>query len=561
MLKKTAIYLSDHPFIKHLAFLAIAIMAIWVNGYYFGTFDQSMHIPFLNKIIHPELYPNDSFLNMRSYHFSYFWFFFIPMAREDLLQVSMFLVHILTVYGTVWMFWALSEILFSNPLANLMVVVALIFPHLGFPGFQIIEFSLLNRTFALPFILGSIWLYLKDKRILAYLLLGLMLNIHAVYVIYVLCMFLLHEALTFNKSNWWEVPLGLGIFSLMGLPVLIWRMQTGNGIDLTLRPDLLSLASNSLLYTVYYPIGPFSHMIGNFLAGLGTVWAFTLGYRQAGQSSKHQTMKHFILAIGILFMVAVITSYLLPITILLQFQILRAGVFLLYFGVLYLSYFLAVKKDDAKLGKPWFTILAFSFIFLITPLITIFLWLLSKALIKSKIKPAWLALLLLVIQIVTVFIGLHSRLWSPGFQIHGPHSNWQDVQVWAQHNTSVDAGFITPPHLFGHYISDWRVFSQRATLVSIAESMEIPFNPNYLDDFKSHFSAVAPGAIESFNGNFVRSMDVTKEKFYTNSTLDLIEIACQYGLDFLVVEKTHPYPFVERYRNNGFIVYQMPACP
>jgi hypothetical protein len=561
MLTKIGKYLANHPLHKHLLFIILAVLTVWINGYHFGTFDQVVHIPFLKKTINPSLYPNDPFLDLRNYHFSYFWYFFIPLFKAGMLEQSMFLVHILTVYGTFWMFWALSEVLFGDSRTNLLVTLALIFPHMGFPGFQIIEFSLLNRTFALPFILGSIWLYLKERRFLAFFLVGLMLNIHAVYAVYVLCMFLLNETLTFKKSTWWKPFINLGIFILAGLPVLIWRIQTGSGVGLSLRPDLLSLAAHSLLYTVYYPIGPFSFMIGNFLAGIGTIWAFILGYRQAAPSPKHQTMKNFVIAIGILLLVAVVNSYLLPITILLQFQILRVGVFLLYFGMLYLSHFLCSKEKNNELETQWFLVLALSFVILITPLIVILVWLAVKALKKRRTSPGWLVPIVIAFQIVTIIIGLGSGLWSPGFHVSGPRSAWQDIQVWAKDNTPLEAGFITPPHLFGHYTPDWRVFSERSTIVSIAESMELPFHPAYMEEFKSRFNTVVPNAIEAFNGNYMHTLKITEEKFYANKSSDLIRIACQFKLTYLVVESQHPYPFEERYQNGQFILYQMPPCP
>lgn len=561
MPNKIGKHLANHPLHKHLLFIVLAVLTVWINGYHFGTFDQVIHIPFLKKTINPGLYPNDPFLELRNYHFSYFWYFFIPLFEAGVLEESLFLVHILTVYGTFWMFWALSEVLFGDPRSNLLVTLALIFPHLGFPGFQIIEFSLLNRTFALPFILGSILLYLKNKRFLAFLLLGLILNIHAVYAVYVLCMYLLNETLTFKKSEWWNPFINLGIFMLAGLPVLIWRIQTGSGIDLSLRPDLLSLAANSLLYTVYFPIGPFSFMIGNFLAGIGTLWAFVLGYRQAAPSPKHRTMKNFVIAIGILFMAALINSYILPITILLQFQILRAGVFLLYFGMLYLSNFLSSKEKINELETQWFLVLSLSFMILITPLVVVLLWLAVKTLMKRRTRPGWLVAIVIAFHILTIFIGLDSGLWSPGFHSSGPNSAWQDIQAWAKDNTPLDAGFITPPHLFGHYTPGWRVFSERSTIVSIAESMELPFNPAYMEDFKSRFNAVVPNAIEVFNGNYTHTIKITEEKFYANSSSDLTKIACQFKLAYLVVEKQHPYPFKEQYRNEQFILYQLPQCP
>jgi hypothetical protein len=560
MLKRPSAYLSDHPLWKHTVFLVLAIITIWVNGYHFGTFDQFAHIPFLKKTINPDLYSGDVFINMRDYHFSYFWFLFFPMARAGLLEESMFLIHLLTVYGTIRMFWSLSELLFEDPRANLLVTLALIFPHLGFPGFQVIEFSLLNRTFALPFILGSIWLYLKNKRLLAYLLLGLMLNIHAIYSVFVLCMFLTNEGLSFKVDNWWKPLLGLAAFTLMGLPVLVWRLQTGSGIDLSLRPELISLAARSLLYTVYYPIGPFSFSIGNFFAGIGTVWAFILGYRQVVPSLRHQIVKNFMLAVGVLLLVGVITSYMLPITFLLQFQIMRAGVFLLYFGMLYLSAFLSSMENQGKIGDPRFLLLVFSFIILVTPLITILGWLLSRAFIRLKVKPVWLAPFVITALAGTTIISLQSGLWSPGIYVFGSKSAWKDIQLWARDNTPVEAGFITPPHLFGHYTPDWRVFSERATLVSIAESMEVPFNPAFMESFRSRFTAVAPNAIDFFNGNYMQSIQIAEENFYSNSSQDFVRIACQHNLDYLVVEKGHPYPFNERYRNEGFILYQLPAC-
>lgn len=561
MISRCAAYFSDHPFFKHLLFLLLAVITVWINGYHFGTFDQVAHISFLKKTIDPELYPNDPFLGLRNYHFSYFWDLFIPLSKAGLLEESMFLVHLLTVYGTFWMFWALSDLLFSDARANLLITLALIFPHLGFPGFQIIEFSLLNRTFALPFILGSIWLYLKDRRILAYLMLGLMFNIHAVYVVFVLCMYLLNEILSFGSAQLGRLAAGLGAFIISSLPVLLWRSQTGSGIDFTLRPDLLSLASRSLLYTVYYPIGPFNFMIGNFLAGVGSVWAFILGYRQAPPSLQHRTMKNFMIAIGILLLVAVIVSYFLPITILLQFQILRAGVFMLYFGMLYLSYFLSSKGQQGELGKPGLLVLGLSFVILITPLVTILLWLLFKAIIHNRTRIEWLVPVILAVEVVTVIIGLRSGLLSPGFHIFGPESDWQDVQIWAKDNTPTDAKFITPPHYFGHYTPDWRVFSERSPFATISEFLTIQLDPDYADDLVHRFQIIAPGAVAAFNGNYMRSIELSEEKFYTNTSADFIEMACRYSLDYLVVEQDHPYPFEERYRNQGFILYQLPQCP
>ncbi len=561
MFSKIAKHLSSHPWQRHLFFLLLAILATAINGYHYGTFDQVFHITFLKKFVNPSLYPDDPFLSLRWFHFSYFWFPFIPLLRAGILEISMFIVHILTVYGTFWMFWALSELLFHSPQTNFLLSLALIFPHIGLPGFQIIEFSLLNRTFVLPFLLGGIWLYLKGKKYLAFLLLGLMFNLHVIYAIFVLCMFLLDEALHFSWKSWWKPVLQFGVFFFAGLPVLIWRMGTGQGIDLTLRPEMLDLATDGLLFTVYYPIGNSSSVIGNMIAGIGTLWAFVLGNRKAPKNKIHQSMRHFAWAIGILVIISMITSYLLPVTILLQMQILRAAVFMLYFGMLYFSSYLCQQKEKGEISSGGFSLLAISFILLITPLFAILFYYLTRGLEKIKLNRAWMIPLVAFLQCVIILIAVQSNYWAPGFNIYGPKSAWRDVQVWAKENTPIDMKFISPPHQFLHYIPDWRVFSERASVATIPEMMEIPFDPSFAESFSHRFEAVAPGAIEAFDGNYIHTLEITEKQFYTNSESDFMDIACEFSADALVVERDHPYDFQILYENSGYFVYQLPDCP
>ena len=53
---------------------AITVLTIFFTGYHFGTFDQVIHIAFLEKTADPALFPGDAFLNLRQYTFSFFWF-------------------------------------------------------------------------------------------------------------------------------------------------------------------------------------------------------------------------------------------------------------------------------------------------------------------------------------------------------------------------------------------------------------------------------------------------------------------------------------------------------
>jgi hypothetical protein len=270
--------LAKKTLLRYFLFLGVTLLAIWINGYHFGTFDQVVHIPFLKKLADPGLYPTDPFLNLRSEHYSFFWMMFIPALRAGILEPVMFAVHVLATYGLVWMFWELTETLFHNNLASLISLLVLVFPHFGMPGFQIVEFSLLNRTFVLPFILGAIILYLRRKYGAAFLLLGVMFNIHVIYTGFAMTMILFDLIFRLPEVGWKNILRGVALFISGALPVLLWR-SVSTPIDLQVRPDVLKLVSSALLAGVYYAFLPTPQIIISTLHGIATLVFFLFGRR------------------------------------------------------------------------------------------------------------------------------------------------------------------------------------------------------------------------------------------------------------------------------------------
>ncbi|MCJ7694584.1 MAG: hypothetical protein MUO40_04080, partial [Anaerolineaceae bacterium] len=361
MLEKFIDDINGNKSHRHLLFLLLTLITIFLNGYHFGSFDHVFHITFLKKLADPSLYPNDPFLLVKDFTFSYFWQLFLPFYKIGILEPILFIVHIAATYGTFWMFWELSQQLFKNKTTNVLVIIALIFPHLGFPGFQIIEFELLNRTFVLPFLLAGILFYLKRRYVLSLLIIGVMFNFHVIYSFFVLLMFLFDLLMRIKQLEWKQlIPAGL-VFLASASPVLYLRLTTGSGIDLTLRPDILDAMSRSLLNTVYYPIGSGLPSIFNLLSGIATIAFLILGITQKPVNPHNREVKHFSIAIGIVIVVATMASYFFPITIILQFQALRIGVFFLYFGYLYFANFIVRSYQSKELSGYKFSIIAIAF--------------------------------------------------------------------------------------------------------------------------------------------------------------------------------------------------------
>jgi hypothetical protein len=180
---------EDSKIYRHLLFLFATIVSICFIGYYFGTSDQVSHIPYLKKEIYPFLFPNDKYFDLRFTHYSYFWMIFKPFLLSGRLEITMFFTHIIATYITFWAVWNLSKTLFNNTLVSMLSVIAFIIPHIGFGGFPIIEFNLVNRTVVLPFLIIAVSLFLKKRYYLTFILLGILYNFHVLSVNFILGMF------------------------------------------------------------------------------------------------------------------------------------------------------------------------------------------------------------------------------------------------------------------------------------------------------------------------------------------------------------------------------------
>ena len=539
-----------------LLFFGLTMLAILINGYHFGTFDQVFHIPFFKAYQDPTLYPNDPFLQLKDYHYSYFWSLFIPAYRAGLFEPALFVVHVLVTFATFWAFWELCETMFHNPTANVLIALALAFPHLGFPGFQILEFSLLNRTFAIPFLLWALNLYLKKKYFWSALLIGLMFNIHLVYTAFVIALIGMDLVRNLKKLEWKRLIPAFLIFGLLFTPMFVQKQGVAPGLDFTLRPGLAKLESNSTLYTVYFPIGPQPYVLISTLQAIACAAIVLLCMKHHPVDNTDNTMRSFLIAIAIVISIGSLSAWFLPVTFLIQFQMIRIGVFLLYFAYLYLAYLVAMTLESNKQPKWYQLLLVFSAIAVILPVVPLLIWLLRNTNLRwiSKIATISAILLMGVIEIGGATIG---NFFSPGIHIYGQKSDWRDAQEWARENTAKDSLFITPPYIFWHYESDWRVFSERSTVINICESMELHYNPVFASTYVTRMNDLAPGAMEKFNGNYYDTFRFTQEAFETLDDADFEDLAQKYGADYLVLpNKTlSDYPVV--YQNPTYSIYQL----
>lgn len=538
-------------------FLAAALCTIVILGYHFGTFDQSIHIPFLKKYADPSLFPGDAFLELRHEHYSFFWFLFLPFYRLGVLEIVMFVVHLFATYFTYWALWTLSETLFNNPLSSLLGLLAFVIPHLGFAGFPVFEFSLLNRTFVLPFLLWSIVLFLRRRYLLSFALLGLMYNLHVISVNFALAMILLASLRDLHAVGWRNVLGGIVLFVIVALPVLVWRAISP---PVAVRPDpeWFDLLWRGMIANLFFYISPHPHILFIVLCGLSALALYFIARRYALSREHDRTVDSFIYAVLMILVVQGVTAQWYPITIIIQSQIIRAGLFVLVFGYLYFANYLAELYQSRALGKFDYRVLAAAVITSPIPPVPLLIWGWQRLPSPARWRSVVGAVTVVATFVGSLVIAVNLNIWSPGLYVFPPHTPWYEAQMWAHDRTPKETVFITPPHLWWFYDPEWRVLSERSNVVMWSDLLEVALVPDYTQTWKERFEALAPGALARFNGDIFESRRITAQAFYSLTSDDFARLARRYQASYLVVEKPHIHDFPIAYENAQFVIYRLP---
>jgi hypothetical protein len=550
--------IASHRGLRSLFFLTAALFSILLIGYHFGTFDQIVHIPFLKAAADPSLYPGDAFVALRNPPISYFWNFFTPFYRWGILEGVMFTVHVLATTLTFGAVWRLSLTLFGDSVASTLAVVTFIFPHFGFLGFPVLEFSLLNRTFVLPFLLFAIDLYLHKHYIGAFLLLGLTANLHPLSAGMVTTMLLFTTLVEVRRIGLARLFQAAATFLIGAAPILMLWLNNHQSVDWSLRPEWLSIIARGVLTQVLYPFAAIPFVLLLTLSGFSAVGLLLIARRAAPAPAVERPVSLMLIAAGLIFAVGVFTAQFLPITVLIEMQLNRVSLFIFIFAYLYFANYLARELCTQRMHSSCFALLAGTFISNPLAIFPLAIWGLLRWL-KPRRLNWWVAAGSVVGMFgLCIAIALSLGIWQPGIHIFAPQTDWVDAQQWARQNTPHNAVFITPPQKGGLYEAEWRVFSERSSVVSIYELFEIALRPHYLDTWRERFDLLAPGVVQQFNGNYFESNTLTSRAFYTLTDQEILQAARSFAAGYLVVEQPHRRDLPLLYENQGYIIYQLP---
>ncbi len=552
-MRRISTWCTKHPLILRFCFLtALTLMYVLLTGYQFATFDQNIHIPFVRKFITPSLYPNDPFFELTTYHFSYFWIIIAKIANFITLEYLVFFLHLVSVFLAFWAIGDFAYLVTKNEKLSYFTTLTFLFPKLSFAFFPVMEFSLLNRTFVFPFLLWTIIDFLKGNRLRAFFFAGILLNIHAISVLCALLMFgfalMRQSRLTWKK--FFEIVQSLALFVLGASPVLLWKFSTPSPIRSIYSIDWewFSLIYKGSMAHLFSPIIPFPIMLLATGSGICTLIAFFTFQQDRGKIN--HDVRNFVVISTIVIFGAYLLYATFPFTFLVQSQIVRIGGILSVFTIPYFLLHAYRRLQEKEIVRSSFFLIVISLItapLMITPLFTYI------AVRKKKILLAWgVTLISLFFSIMVV---LSMEVAKPGIYITPENNAWYSVQFWAKENTAPDSVFLVPPAEWWFTTSDFRTLSERSTFVLFSDILEFAFYPPYTATWKSRFSALLPGVIEQFNGDYQHSFDIIRKEYDAIPNSRFIHLVHNNRIDYIVTKSDYTMPYPVVYENSGFRVF------
>ncbi len=539
---------------RAIFFLLAAIVNILVTGYHTGTFDQIALLPMLRAYADPGLYPGDPIIGLRTQHYTFFWFVFLPALRAGALEAALFLVHVAATWATFAAAWELAMALFGSPASAALAVGALTLPHAGFVGFPLIEFSLLNRGVALPLILLAFALYFRGRSVAAFAVLGVTYNLHLVSVHFALVM--LGAAMLADRRRVGARGFirGGAAFLIAAAPVLAWKLAVDPTLDLSIRPAWLEGVGRGMFWHIWHPLDPPPALVWVMAGGVCGLVLGGLALRAAPPKQTSAVRAMLMAGAGLLVAQEAI-AHLWPASALMQLQLSRVCVLLLLVAYLCAAHALAEALRTARLSGGRALAAVLSLIVFTLPVLTVGGWIAGWR--RRPLSPAAAVILVTVITAICASLLFAAGIWRPGIQGSGPNGPWEEAQRWARDHTPRDAIFVTPPGPIILYESDWRVYSERQTLASMSDLLELALQPGAFEAWLPRFEAVAPGAAARFTSDYFGNVSIVRAAYAGLGSADFEKIACRFSARYAVVQQPTSLNFTLAYENKGYRIYDL----
>jgi hypothetical protein len=533
-----------------LAFIAAASI-IGINQYTYGMYNHFITIPFIKSIIDPELYPGDFLIAEKKYFYTYFntFFAFLSKSLHVSLPVLFFSFYCVSLYATLVAFFKIGLTMFREKTVAYFAVILLIFSFNTLGDIRTVESLFLERTFVLPVLLFSIHAFLNQQFILSYALAGVAFLFHPLSAVYALAGLGLCSVFSLKEIGWKRLAISLVLLVVIISPVLYLKVKNPAPALSLFHPDkewldLLRLRSAHHVFPFLWPKLPFLQAI-LFITG------FVLCMKYKPNEWHHRTAVLFCAAVLLMCLGGTIFTEFMPLSIIVQFQLFRSFVFLIYFGILYYAYYFF--RESGKFSVTSFAVLLLcSAIFYnynnpkFASFFMVLLCIYPGYGIVEKNFPQLKKFFFPALTVILLGLGFAGGMLKGKFTIQSAdEKDWLAVQHWAKENTPKDAAFIVPPNDDG-----FRVEGERTIYGDWKDGTQMFFNPQFGTEWIRRMKLL--GYVDD------NRLDETYHALGGEDYHKLVMELNTYPEVYLILEKQlKTLPLPEEFSDGKYVVYRL----
>jgi hypothetical protein len=587
----------------------LLIFHYYVEGYSFGVDDHVLQIPLLKLSINPDLFPADLLRSVFPNQFTYFYKLFgLLLPSNSTLEIQYFIGYLLSFGFVLYFFIKIAETLTSDKKSAYLAAIILASGYYPTAPWAYFDPFFSHRTFAFPFFLASIYLFLQGRYLLSIFLVGIMWNIHGLHAFHLTFIFLFSLLIKVKIIGWRKVLGYSFLVFISALPMILWKVssfQSFSSLE-SGRKIIGMLAGNQLFPLSWHWNTPIR--VGAFLLFLTLVLKSPhlekMGYWIKGE------LRIFFSAILLMCIAGFLFIEVFPLQIAIEAQFFRSTVFFYLLSLPLVTHYLLCKIQR---GDIWTKIMVLisvaAFIsreveFIILPLLyflsedfipavgrsvelrktlsgffiavslifglngmgllgttlfrlnlltetTLFFFTISFGLIslffifRKTGQTQKIDPLLLAVLGIGIITGLIFSVFTGTSKTALQDPDWSEIQVWSKEHTQEDALFLTPV-----YLSGYRVYSERGV---VGEWYDGYWGPFVSQDLSLKWW-------ERMKDYGITEENYQKRKSVYNALReeDFQEIGKKYGATYVITEKPKSLNLEEIFENRRFVLYSLP---
>ena len=543
-----------------IIFIFSAISMVSINPYRYGLSDHSIIIPFIKTYVNGNLYPNDYLLAESQYFYTYLWHAFALLVKYIPIDIPtlFFLAYFLSIYMTFVAVYLIAITLFKNTQVAFLSLFLLLFPFQTLGGVGTLDVLFYTRVASMPVLLFSLYFYLKERYIESFFLQGVGFLVHPLSAAYMIAVLFVASISNLKFIGARRMLLCIGILSILVSPIFVWK--------LLYSPPSLGLLYADPKWIELLRLRASHHIspgIKSFLRAGIVLVAFLISWKHRPVANYHRIIFYCTMTIVGLCVVGTIFTQIIPLAIVVQFQLLRSFRILVYLAIIYCANYLVaeMKVRNHIFGKVsagvvcvgiFYATVNFRYQYVGLIALAGFLALYSYWLYERDRGGKYFVMGLVALVVV---------IGAGGYRRQGPwlanaqESGWLEVQVWAKENTRSHDVFIVPPNRSG-----FRVESERTIYGDWKDGTQMFFNPDFGFEWFRRMKAL--GYKKELEIRGFKNVKELETGFKRMSEEDFISVANDVERDgektFVVMfeeKDTLRFPIV--YRNENYLVYEI----